>query len=129
MTFTLGKKLFAIPLGLVVEITGAGRIEPIPRSVPALLGVTAYRGGVLPVLSLPEALGIGGAAQGKLLLVVRMEEQFGIPVDGSGEIVDRPDESGLELVEGEGILLGRFTLREKRCFILRLEKAFAGFLS
>jgi chemotaxis signal transduction protein len=130
LTFRLGKRLFAVPLGVVSKVVVAGAIEPIPRSVPALMGVTVYRGGVLPVLSIPEALGIGGGAPGRLLVVVRMGKvEFGFPVDRTGEIVDWPAEQALERVEGEGALLGRFILHEKRCFILRLEKAFVGLLS
>jgi chemotaxis signal transduction protein len=130
LTFGLGKRVFAVPLESVVEMSGLGSIETIPRSRAVFLGVTAFRGGVLPVLSLPEALGVRGIAPGKLLLVVRVEDElFGFPVDRTGEIVPWPEGEGLELVAGEGAVLGRFTLKDKRCFILRLEKAFAGLLS
>jgi chemotaxis signal transduction protein len=130
LTFGLGKRVFAVPLECVVEMAGLERIETIPRSRAVFLGVTAFRGGVLPVLSLPEALGVRGMAPGKLLLVVQVgEDLFGFPVDRTGEIVPWPQGEGLEQVAGEGALLGRFVLRDKRCFILRLEKAFAGLLS
>lgn len=131
LTFGLGNLLFAVPLPRVVEAATMGQVEAIPRSRPILLGAMPYRGGVLPVVSLASALGVKGAAGGKLLLVVRLgEELLGFPVDRTGEIVPFPVEgAGLEPVDGDGAVLGRFELREKRCFILRLEKAFASLLS
>lgn len=129
MTFSLGKRLFAIPLETVSEIVAVTAIQPIPRCRKGLMGVMIHREGVLPIFSLPAVLGMEGVVPGSILLVIAAGgETFGLPVDRAGEIIPWPEE--LDAVgKDDSPAAGRFTHKGMRCFILRLERVFASLLS
>ena len=68
LIFLVGDESLAIPVSSIVAIVRAGVVTPLPRAVPPVYGVTAWRGRPLTVLTLN---GDGGAndADGRLIVL------------------------------------------------------------
>lgn len=56
LTFTAGGQTYAIEAGSVVEVLPAVPVRPLPALPDYLLGVVAYRGGMIPVVDVPRRL-------------------------------------------------------------------------
>lgn len=57
ISFRLGEEGFALPLDQVREITGAGRVIPVPTAPPAVRGVANLRGQVITLIDLARVMG------------------------------------------------------------------------
>lgn len=58
LTFSLGGERYAIELRHVVEVFRLSSLSPLPRAAAPTLGLTAWRGELLPVLDLRQILGL-----------------------------------------------------------------------
>ncbi len=97
MGFVLAGQDYALPLDKVVAVARLpAEVTALPQAGPAMLGVAAFRGGLLPLVSPHALLGLPAAVEpgrGRVL-VVRLG---GVPV---GLVVDRVT-SILRLPEGD----------------------------
>jgi purine-binding chemotaxis protein CheW len=85
VSFDVAGQHYALALGLVREIMPfPTSIAVVPRSEAVLLGVTAYRDGLLPLLSLRGLLGFPGA-----------DKVHGGEVDGTEKVIVTPVAGGL----------------------------------
>ena len=65
VAFSLAGQAFALPLAEVAEVTRMpAAIAELPRADAAMLGAVAFRGGLLPLVSLRVLLGLAGAPPG-----------------------------------------------------------------
>ena len=58
VTFRLGRDIYAVPADQVRGVIARQAVVPIPSTPPHLLGVTNFRGEVLPVFDLHVLLGL-----------------------------------------------------------------------
>lgn len=90
MTFDLAGQAYALPLEKVAEVLAMPeRLSVLPGADPAMLGVLAHRGGLLPIVSLRSLLGLPGqAASGAQVVVARLGSAvIGFVVDRLGAIL------------------------------------------
>ena len=87
--FVLAGQSYGLPLDAVVEVAAVPKaIAELPRTEAVLLGVSDYRGQVLPVLSARSLLGLAGDTVSGRLVVVRIGgERIGLVVDEVNAIV------------------------------------------
>jgi len=87
--FTLMGQSYGLPLDAVVEVASVPKaIAELPRTEAVLLGVSDYRGQVLPVLSARGLLGlVGDSVNGRLVVVRIGGERIGLVVDEVNAIV------------------------------------------
>lgn len=93
--FELNGQVYAIPLGSVVEVSAPpSSVSSLPRADIADLGVTPWRDGVLPVVSVAVLLGLtprSAPSEGRLI-VVRVEGGLvGLVVDQLRAILRIPE--------------------------------------
>jgi purine-binding chemotaxis protein CheW len=92
--FRLAGEFFALRLEEVEEVVLAPTLTPVPMAPPALAGVTAVRGGVVAVVDLKAAWGLGGTA-GSMCMICRVGgDRLALAVDSVEEIAP------LEVLEG-----------------------------
>ena len=90
MTFELAGQAYALPLEQVAEVLALPqRLSVLPGADPAMLGVLAHRGGLLPIVSLRSLLGLGGDAPAAPQLVIARlgAAVIGFVVDRLGAIL------------------------------------------
>ena len=90
MTFELAGQAYALPLEQVAEVLAMPqRLSVLPGADPAMLGVLAHRGGLLPIVSLRSLLGLGGDAPAAPQLVIARlgAAVIGFVVDRLGAIL------------------------------------------
>ena len=92
-------ELVVLPIGDVAEIIRPRVITRVPHGPPSLLGVTNFRGGVLPVISLARLLGrapspVQGAAR---IVVLDKRALIGVLVDEISDLGTRSHERHLDL--------------------------------
>jgi purine-binding chemotaxis protein CheW len=87
--FTLAGQSYGLPLDAVVEVAAVPKaIAELPRTEAVLLGVSDYRGQVLPVLSARGLLGLAGDTVGGRLVIVHLGgDRIGLVVDEVNAIV------------------------------------------
>jgi purine-binding chemotaxis protein CheW len=87
--FALAGQSYGLPLDAVVEVATIPKsIAELPRTEAVLLGVSDYRGQVLPVLSARGLLGLAGDTLDGRLVVVRLGgDRVGLVVDEVNAIV------------------------------------------
>jgi chemotaxis signal transduction protein len=54
--FQIGGAPYAIPLEAIADVSPVGRIQPVPLSPPAVLGLAERRGRAIAVIDLPSLL-------------------------------------------------------------------------
>jgi purine-binding chemotaxis protein CheW len=83
LTFSVAGETLAIPARDVAEIIKPGNMTRVPHAPASLLGVTNFRGSVLPVVSLAEALhgGKSDLQSGRVVVVDKGRTPVGILVD------------------------------------------------
>lgn len=93
ITFTLQGEQFAIATRAVAEISSVRELVALPGAPSPVRGLTAWRGGILPVLDLRAMLGLGDTGVDAQTLVVLGDDlaMFGVAVDRPGEVL-RVDE-------------------------------------
>lgn len=56
--FLVAGRRFVIPASVVIEVLRDGRVNTVPRAPPALAGLLNLRGRIVPVVNLPQRLGL-----------------------------------------------------------------------
>jgi chemotaxis signal transduction protein len=90
-------RAYGLPVGRVLEVSDAGRVLDVPRSLPAVRGLTTLRGRLVPLIHLGAFLG-GRAAPpeaGRTVVLVelrgggagREDRQVAFEVDDADEVV------------------------------------------
>ena len=98
MLVRVGGRWFAIDARMIEEVAVKGAVTRVPTAARHVLGVAGLRGGVVPVISLQQMIGIAGAATTELattlprLVVVRAGDcELALVVDEiRGIIADPP---------------------------------------
>jgi purine-binding chemotaxis protein CheW len=92
LSFFLKKEMFAINVTYVREIIEYTQITRVPMMQSFIAGVTNVRGNVIPVLDLPDRVGIGKSDIDKKSCIITIETE----IDGEnmeiGLIVDMVDQ-------------------------------------
>lgn len=73
--FLIGDEAYALPISHVEEIIQPLPVTPIPRSHPAIMGLTLVRGKVLPVIDLATALKKERDEQDGRFIVVTFQDE------------------------------------------------------
>ena len=88
---------FGLDTRMVQEVVAKGAVTRVPTAARHVLGVAGLRGGVVPVISLQQMIGIGGSATTELattrprLVVVRVGDcEVALVVDEIRGIIDGP---------------------------------------
>ncbi|AQR72820.1 chemotaxis protein CheW [Sphingomonas sp. LM7] len=93
--FAIGSQEFALPIGVVEEVLRLPEdIARMPRADAAVVGSTALRGALLPLLSLRALLALPGAddaARGRMLVVRIGANRVGLVVDAMRSILRVPE--------------------------------------
>lgn len=98
LTFHAASQLYGLDIESVQEILKRRALTELPRAPAFLLGVVSVRGVVLPVLDLAARLGQRSMLpkqSGRILVVRRQQERFGLLVDGVRDVVS-PEAAELE---------------------------------
>lgn len=93
MTFTLGNETYAMESRFVMEVFRLTAMSRLPGADPPVLGVVAWRGELLTVLDLREALGLPGDTLDDLACVIVVGAEgpaFGILANALGTISHVP---------------------------------------
>jgi purine-binding chemotaxis protein CheW len=129
VTFFLSRTEYGVGVGAVQEVVRVPHILPMPDAPAPVKGGIELRGRTVPVIDLPEALGLGRAqvGQGSRVLVARLGERlFGLLVDGPSRVLKVP-ESRVEAapveigVEGSCVR-GVVRLDDRLILLLDMEK-------
>jgi chemotaxis signal transduction protein len=117
MLVRVGGRWFAIDARMIEEVAVKGAVTRVPTAARHVLGVAGLRGGVVPVISLQQMIGIAGAATTELattlprLVVVRAGDcELALVVDEiRGIIADHP---GADAAQASGAERPSFLRRE-----------------
>jgi purine-binding chemotaxis protein CheW len=92
-TFTLAGERYGIEARFVVHVGRLSNCTPLPGAPPFVVGVTNFRGEILPIFDLRELLAISRGALDDLSRIVVLgadRPAFGILADTTSEIVSLP---------------------------------------
>jgi purine-binding chemotaxis protein CheW len=92
LSFYLKKEMFAVNVSIVKEIIEYTQITRVPMMQSFIAGVTNIRGNVIPVLDLPDRLGLGRSDISKRSCVITLETHIGGEESEVGIIVDMVDQ-------------------------------------
>jgi purine-binding chemotaxis protein CheW len=130
LSFRLGAEAYALPVNDVREVLKIRTLTPVPNAPPYILGVTALRGTVLPVIDLCVRFGLTPGARdekSRIIVVNSEQEDVGLVVDRvTGVLRTMSDaiKSTPENVEqGAAFLRGIVRKDEQLYILLDLEKA------
>jgi purine-binding chemotaxis protein CheW len=93
VTFFLARTEYGVGVRAVQEIVRVPRILPLPDAARPVMGGIELRSRTVPVIDLPEALGLGSTQieRGSRVLVARVGEQLlGLLVDGPSRVLKVP---------------------------------------
>ncbi len=137
LTFQLAAEEFAFRISEVEEILTPQQITMVPKAPDYILGITAVRGKVMPVLDLKKRLSIkdngasasgGGKVRKKILTLKGPKGRIGIMIDRINGVI-RIDESDIaeppaHLSESDLMFVGGVVLYNGRFIsVIRLEEA------
>lgn len=109
MVFSLGSERYAVALASVKEVTGLGRVTPLPGMPSHFLGLSNLRGTVISIIDLAQKLGIQTPKvpqnavqfQRSCVIIVEIENRLvGLRVTDIVEVVTLADERIDRQVEG-----------------------------
>ena len=84
----LGKSMFGVPIGHILEIVGSARPQPVPLAPEYVGGLVHYRGDVLTTVSLRRLLCLPPFEGRQDILVLENDGGcFGLLVDSVGEVL------------------------------------------
>jgi len=84
----VGKTMFGVPIGHILEIVGSARPQPVPLAPEYVGGLVHYRGDVLTTVSLRQLLGLPQGEGTQAILVMESDGGcFGLLVDSVGEVM------------------------------------------
>jgi purine-binding chemotaxis protein CheW len=96
LTFRLGRERLGIESRCVLEVFRLQELARLPGAAPPLFGVTPWRGDLLTLIDLRQALGTGERPLqdlGRVLVLGEERAAFGVLVDAVEEMVPyRPDD-------------------------------------
>ncbi len=126
--FTLGEVGYAIDISKVVQIVNPLPLDRLPRLPEHVLGVTEFRGDVVPVVDLRASFGVQGEAPRSKWIVARTPRGLvALVVDAVTDVFGTrgaelrpPPELGA--YAARRALVGVATQGERRTFVLDLEK-------
>jgi purine-binding chemotaxis protein CheW len=132
LKFSLDKEDFALRVSEVEEILRPQKVTPVPRVDPFVLGITSFRGKIVPLVDIGRRLavgngGVGSPEKAKIVILRGPRDSIGIPVEGGMDVITLPEdeiegppshlaEEGLSFVEGVAALDEGFV------YIIRLEQ-------
>lgn len=87
LVFRIGREWCALELQSVLELVDDPDVRPIPESPPALLGVFALRGELLPLYAPGIVLGIEAEGHALALVMRRGNGRLALAVDDVDEVV------------------------------------------
>ncbi|HUJ18443.1 MAG TPA: chemotaxis protein CheW [Nitrospirota bacterium] len=90
LSFRLGDEHYAVMVDDVKEVLKSRDLTPVPNAPNYVLGVTALRGAVLPVIALSKRLGLPASARdekSRILVVSVTDEDAGLIVDRVSGVV------------------------------------------
>ena len=103
VTFALANERYAIESQYVFEVFRLEDLSPLPGAKPPVFGVTAWRGELLTILDLREALGLSVTGLNDLSRMIVLGEErpaFGILADAVHGLVTLPAAQVREPPEG-----------------------------
>lgn len=107
VAFRVAGENYGVPIAEISEISKPFETTPVPRTAPFVLGIGNVRGIVLPVVDLALRLGLESSAEravtGRILIVRRHDDLYGMLVDGVHSVVTVAPE---ELEEAPGAIAG-----------------------
>jgi purine-binding chemotaxis protein CheW len=124
----VGKTMFGVPIGHILEIVGSARPQPVPLAPDYIGGLVHYRGDVLTTVSLRQLLGLPPCQGVQDILVLESEGGcFGLLVDSVGEVLTvspadyEPNPSILER-RHSALLAGAYKLKDHLLVMLDPER-------
>jgi purine-binding chemotaxis protein CheW len=124
----VGKTMFGVPIGHILEIVGSARPEPVPLAPKYVGGLVHYRGDVLTTVSLRQVLDLPPCEGAQAILVLENEGGcFGLLVDSVGEVLTvspadfEPNPSILER-RHRTLLAGAYKLKDHLLVMLDPER-------
>jgi purine-binding chemotaxis protein CheW len=130
LSFRLGQEEYAVMVDDVKEVLKMRDLTPVPNAPDYILGVTALRGPILPVIDLSRRLGLPPGARGeksRILVLSLDDEDAGMVVDRvTGVVRIHPDavRPVPETIErGAEFLKGIARKGDKLYILLDVEKA------
>lgn len=130
LSFRLGSEEYAVMVSEVKEVLKKRELTPVPNAPAHILGVTALRGPILPVIDLCRRMGIPAAdrdEKSRILVLNLNDEDAGIVVDRVTGVVRIHPESVRpvpDTLEGGGEFLKGIARKGDRMYILLdIEKA------
>lgn len=91
VTFSVGGRVCALPLDVVLEVQQIVQFAPLPAADPAVLGLLDVRGTVMPAFDLGQLLGLGAVPRTleTPMLVCRLRNGSAcLVVDGVRDVVE-----------------------------------------
>lgn len=84
VVFRIAEERYAVEARFLIEATRSFHVAVIPGAEPPLLGITAWRGGLLTLFDIRRILGLAAASAGdasRMLVLGEGQPAFGILVD------------------------------------------------
>ena len=135
ISFVAAGHNFAVPMSAVREVVRVDFVEKLPGSRPPLEGLAVYRGNqVLPVFSLPQAMGGSSNGSGDFILVVEINDQIlGFRIARIGSVTESPPEDEIEEYTGDltrlpGAIEGTWASERGTLLLLELKRVFADYI-
>ncbi len=132
LSFRLGTEEYAVLVADVKEVLKNRELTPVPNASDLILGVTALRGPILPVLDLRRRLGLPARERddtSRILVVSLNDEETGVVVDRVTGVVRIPPSAirpAPETVEHGAEFLKGIARKDDRLYILLdIEKTLA----
>ena len=124
----VGKTMFGVPIGNILEIVGSARPQPVPLAPDYVGGLVHYRGDVLTTVSLRYLLGLPPLEGTQDILVLESAGGcFGLLVDSVGEVLTvsaadyEPNPSILD-ERRRALLAGAYKLKDSLLVMLDPER-------
>lgn len=124
LSFRLGAEEYAVLVDDVKEVLKRRDLTPVPNAPDYILGVTALRGPILPVIDLSKRLGLPAPVQdrkSRILVLNVNDEQTGVLVDRvTGVVKIQPDaiRPVPESIEGGSEFLKGIARKDEKLYIL-----------
>jgi len=130
-TFVLDGQLCGVEVERVQEVLGQQEMTRVPLAPPAVRGLIALRGHIVPAIDLRRRLGLGEAPAELPLtnVVVRSgHEAVSLLVDEAGEVLDVEDgtfEEPPEALQGapREVIRGAYKLDDRLLLLLDVDRA------
>jgi len=87
----VGQEDYALPVGEVLTVLDAEGLTPVIGAPPAVLGLRALRGRLLPVFDLATVLGIAHGSAHRVIVVLHEQTQAGLAVDDVLDVAELPE--------------------------------------